>query len=353
VTGTPAVTKGRTTMERMEELQPVAPYIALLLFVISVIFSSFPSTAGYLFLWAMTGLAGVLFLRLAYPRGFSYGLWLLAIYILSGVGAFLISGFVLGGVQGIVIGLLLEILAIYTIYQLIVEIKGIRDAIEGPRVSLGLWTLAVVLFFLTANGAMGSLASWVRSGGNLYGYMALEMLAVLLVLFISARTEVCVFYFEEGPLALRRRAEPPAVSLESSTEKVIRSARDVASRTRKAIAPSSKAKGAASGTTGPCPLCSSPRKVVMRTCPNCGVAERTAVCDGSGHVFIPCPSCGRANYTGDYRCKKCDGKLGELILCRKCGKEADLGEWRVVGAGAKGQNGGSEAKAGPSETSTS
>jgi len=342
VTGRPGGTKGKSAMERVDELRPAAPYLALILFVISVISSALPDTSGYLFLWALTGVVGVIFLWVAYPRGFSYSLWLLAIYVLSGVGAFLIFGYVLGGAQGIAIGLLLEVLAIYTTYQLIVEIKGIRDAIEGPRVSLGLWTLAVVLFFLTANVALGSLAYWVRHGGNLYGYMFMEMLAVLLVLFISARTEVCVFYFEEGPLAPRRRVAP-TVSLEASTVKVIRSAKDVATRTRKAITHSVKTKG--EGTSGPCPLCSSPRDVVMRTCPNCGEAERTAVCEGSGHVFIPCPSCGRANYTGDYRCKKCDAKLGEQILCRKCGKEADMVEWRAADGP---RDGGSKDKTGTS-----
>lgn len=316
---------------RMTMLQPIAPYLVLFMFILSIVFSMFPMAGGYMLLWALTGLIGVYFLWVSFPRGLTYGLWLLAIYILSGFAAFLFYGFVLPGGQGIAIGMLLEVLAGYVVYNLILEVKGIRDVIEGPRVTLGLWTIAVVLFFLASNGAMGGLAFWVRSGGNLYGYAALEVIMTLLVLYIFTRTELCIQYMEEGPMAVRRIYERPTSTLETSTERVIRSAKGVATRTRKAITPTRKGKGVGLGVLEDCPLCSSRLKLVKRACPNCGGTESTAVCEKSGHVYIPCPSCGKASFHGDYRCKKCDAKLGEQILCRKCGKEADLVDWRAVG----------------------
>ena len=308
-------------------LQPIAPYIVLFLFVLSIIFSVLPKTNANLLFWGLFGVIGIYFLYVAYPRAFYYGLWLLAMYILCGVGMFFLNGFILAGTQGLVIGFLLEILGAYIIYNLIVEIKMMRDNIEGQRIPLGLFSLGAYLFFFSVNGALGGLAYWVRSGGNLYGYAVLEIISVLLVLFVYDRMEVCALYYEEGPVMARRLAQKPAVGLEAQTQKVLRSAKVVVTKTRKAIIPT--------GTKTPqeaaekCPICGSRLKVVMRSCPNCDEQERTARCEKAGHVFIPCPSCGKANFHADYRCKKCNAKLNERIFCRKCGKEADLVEWHA------------------------
>ncbi len=317
-----------STTERIMGLQPVAPFIVLFMFVLSIIFSVLAKTNANLFLWGLFGVIGVYFLYVAFPRSFYYGLWLLATYILCGVGIFFLQGLILTGAQGQVIGFLLEILGAYIIYNLIVEVKGMRDTIEGQRIPLGLFSLGAYLFFFSANGALGGLAYWIKHGGNLYGYVALEVISVLLVLFVYARMEICALYFEEGPVMARRITQKPAVGLEAQTQKVIRSAKGVANRTRKAIIHTG-AKETLQEAAEKCPICNSRFKVVLRSCPNCDEPERTAVCEKAGHVFIPCPSCGKANYHADYRCKKCNAKLSERIFCRKCGKEADLVEWHA------------------------
>ena len=317
-----------STTERILRLQPVAPFIVLIMFVLSILFSVLSKSNAILFLWGFFGVIGVFFLYVAFPRSFYYGLWLLATYILCGVGIFFLNGLILTGTQGLVIGFLLEILGAYIIYNLIVEVKGMRDTIEGKRIPLGLFSLGAYLFFFSVNGALGGLAFWIKSGGTLYGYAILEVISVLLVLFVYDRAEVCALYFEEGPVMARRIAQKPAVGLEAQTQRVLRSAKIVATRTRKAISHTG-AKDAQQEAAEKCPICGSRLRVVMRSCPSCDEAERTAVCKKAGHVFIPCPSCGKANYHTDYRCKKCNAKLSERIFCRKCGKEADLVEWHA------------------------
>jgi hypothetical protein len=314
--------------DRIMGLQPVAPYIVLFMFIISIIFSVLARTNANLFLWGLFGVIGVYFLYVAFPRSFYYGLWLLGTYLLCGVGIFFLNGLILTGIQGLVIGFLLEILGAYIIYNLIVEVKGMRDTIEEKRIPLGLFSLGAYLFFFSVTGALGGLAYWIKHGGNLYGYVGLEVISVLLVLFVYDRMEVCALYFEEGPVMARRLAQKPAVGLEAQTQKVLRSAKVVVTRTRKAMNPKG-AKDAQQEAAEMCPICNSRFKVVMRSCPNCDEPERTAVCVKAGHVFIPCPSCGKANFNADYRCKKCNAKLSERIFCRKCGKEADLVEWHA------------------------
>ena len=325
--------------ERIKELQPVAPVIVLFTFILSIVFSVLSNTKPNLFLWGLFALIGVYFLYVAFPRSFYYGLWLFATYILSGVGAFFLAGFIVAGPQGIIIGLLLMVLGAYVIYNLIIEVKGMRDAIEGQRIPLGLFTLGSYLFFLSVAGALGGLAYWVRSGGKLYGYAALEIITVLLMLFVYDRMEVVVLYYEEGPVMARRLAQKQTVGQEA--QKVLRSAKVVATKTRKVI--THKGATAPEATGEMCPICSSRLRVVLRACPNCEELERTAVCEKAGHVFIPCPTCGTANFHTDYRCKKCNAKLSERIFCRKCGKEADLVEWhtesKVTGGKASEETG--------------
>jgi hypothetical protein len=229
--------RSATTTERIMGLQPVAPFIVLFMFVLSIVMSVLPKSNIDLFFWGLFGIIGIYFLYVAFPRSFYYGLWLLATYILCGVGIFFINGLILTGPQGIVIGLLLEVMAAYIIYNLIVEVKMMRDTIEGKRIPLGLFSLGSYLFFFSANGALGALAFWIKSGGNLYGYVILEVISVLLVLFVYDRMEICTMYYEEGPLMARRLAQKPTIGLEAQTQKVIRSARDVATKTRKAIIP--------------------------------------------------------------------------------------------------------------------
>ena len=336
--------------DRIMMLQPVAPIFVLVLFIISIALSALPKTSPNIILWALTGLGGVFFLRIAYPRAFGYGLWLLAIYVLSGFAMFFLNGLGLKGPQGIAVGLLLEVVAGYIVYQLLVEIKGVRDIGEGPYVPLGLWSLAVVLFFLLANGSIGSLAYWVKNGGNLYGYLGLEVLMSLVVLFVFSRAELCVIYLEEGPRAARRRAPEPTMALPEATDKVIQTARTVVTRTRKAITPGRRAVVKAEEK---CPICGSHLRVVMRACPNCDEPESSAACRRSSHVFLPCPSCGRANFQGEYRCKGCNAKLTESILCRKCGKEADLVEWKTLDKERKGEGATGSDKEDGSEPSVS
>jgi predicted RNA-binding Zn-ribbon protein involved in translation (DUF1610 family) len=319
------VQRSISTTERIMGLQPVAPYIVLFMFILSIVFSILQKSNIVLFMWGLFGVLGIFFLYVAYPRSFYYGLWLLATYILCGVGIFFLNVLILTGPQGLVIGSLLLILGAYIIYNLIIEVKMLRNTIEGKRIPLGLFSLGSYLFFFSSLGALGALAYWINSGGNLYGYVGLEIISVLLVLFVYDRMELCVMYSEEGPMAVRRLAHKPAVGLEAQTQKVLRSAKFVATRTRKAIIPMGDQQEAAEK----CPICSSRLKVVLRSCPNCDEQERTAVCEKAGHVFIPCPSCGKANFHADYRCKKCNAKLSERIFCRKCGKEADLVEWHA------------------------
>ena len=96
------------------------------------------------------------------------------------------------------------------------------------------------------------------------------------------------------------------------------------SKRRRSVKPV-RTKGPAA--VGSCPICRSRLRIVDRVCPECDHLEKTAACAKNGHLFVPCPSCGKANFHGDYRCKNCNSKLKEAILCRECGIESDLHEW--------------------------
>lgn len=310
--------------DRMGTLRPLAPYLVLVFFIISVAFSALSSDPGAITMWVLFGLLGVIFLKVAFPRSYLYGLWLLTIYILAGVGVLFLNGVGLTGGQGIGVGILLEIIAIYIVYHLIFQVKGLRDIGEGPYVPLGLWSMAVILFFIFSNGAMASLVGWANADAmtaNLGNYVAFEVMIVLLVVFIFVKAEECVLYLEEGPRAIRDTAGAPKHRPRSTR----------AARARTAARARSERRGKPKKVKADrsCPICRSELKVVRRKCPECSSKEETAVCT-TGHAFIPCPSCGTANFHGDYRCKNCNAKLSESILCTKCGTESDLQLWRKL-----------------------
>jgi hypothetical protein len=306
--------------ERLKGFQPLAPYLVIVFFIISIGFSSMPSEPAVLAAWLVTGLIGIIFIRVAFPRSYLYGLWLLVIYILAGVGVMFFNGVGLTGSQGIGVGILLEIVALYILYHLVFQVKGLRDIGEGPYVPLGLWSMAVFLFFVFSNGAFASLVRWSMIGGKLGGYIGFEVLLVLMVVFILVKAEQCVLYLEEGPKALRRTRGVKA------KRRVIAVGRSKVGRRAKADS-RKKARSKKAADVGSCPICGSRLRIVDRVCPECDNLEKTAVCSKNGHLFLPCPSCGKANFHGDYRCKNCNSKLKGSILCRECGLESDLHEW--------------------------
>ena len=314
--------------DRLAKYRSFAPYLVMAFFLLSIVFSAIPATTGTLAGWIICAILGLIFVRVAFPRSYLYGLWLLVIYILSGVGVLFFNGVGLTGGQGIAVGILIEIIAIYILYHLIFQVKGLRDVGEGPYVPLGLWAIAAIVFFLFANGAFASLVTWAKGNGELTGYIALEGLLVFTFMFIMVRAEQCVLFLEEGAKAIRRTRT--GVAAAKGRPVTTTWSRGRGARPRKGKKRPRGKKAAPAG--GDCPICKGRLRMVERICPECGEVEKTAVCKTSSHIFLPCPSCGKANFHRRYRCKNCNARLKGAILCRECGVESDVEEWRTLKA---------------------
>jgi hypothetical protein len=287
------------------------------LFFAAIASSATPMTSGNVLMWATFVILSIIAVYLAFPHTRFYGIWLLTVYILIGIGVIFINGIGLTGAQGIIVGFILEILAFYIAYNLVMQVKGLRNISRGPYVPLGLWSLSVILFVLFTNAAAQGFIMTVKGGDGIPAYISAEVVMVVLAVYILKKPEDVIIPFE-------REVVPEEMRPKTVREKA---------RGRKARKPAVRAAKAARGTgMRVCPHCKKDLEVRDRICPSCGSETPVGFCSYTGHIIIPCPSCGKSVSYGSYRCKHCGAKVGESLFCTNCGNESGLGEWGKPGS---------------------
>lgn len=281
-------------------------------------------------LWLIAVLVSGFLLRRAFPTMWLYSVWLVAVYALSLVGAGALALFAAGIsplVGGVPLPLLLtavtELLALYVALALFAEVKSIRDFRTRLSIArgdsppeyrrIGLWAVALVLFFLLANLSAIFFVGWVRgSGAFLPAYAVVEGLLIGVGLYLVWVPEAS---FGQLPAEYRQAIKEP--SREPSIVSVI-AAR---ARARAAGVESRKKKGA------PCPACGRALEQEGRECPNCGASRTVGWCPSSEVHVTECPSCSRPVIYGKPVCPHCKAEVPEALACSSCKAHAPLRDW--------------------------
>jgi hypothetical protein len=298
--------------------QDLVPFIVIALFFAAIAASTTPMTAGNVLMWGTFIILGIIAIYMAFPHTRFYGIWLLSVYILIGVGVVFINGIGLSGVQGVIVGLILEVLAFYIAYNLVMQVKGLRDISDGAYIPLGLWSLCVVLFVIFTNVAAQGFVTSVKGGEGVTIYVSAEVVMAVIAVYILKKPESVIipFEMEVAPADVR-----PAVARRKTRQGA-----------KKPVVDSTGVLGARREVARACPVCKKDLEMRERTCPSCGSDTQIGYCTYTGHIIIPCPSCGEGVTYGAYRCKSCGAKVGENLFCTNCGKESELKEWSKPGS---------------------
>jgi hypothetical protein len=293
--------------------------------------------AGLLPYNAATGLfiilAGVSFylVRRAFPAMWLHGVWLAAIYALSFLGAtlFALTAAVKSPLAGPVpiFGLgvvILEGLSLYAALALFAEIKSIRDFRtrlsiargdgEPEYTRIGLWTLALMGFFLFSNLSALLFVAWARGAPVLPAHAAVEALLIGLAVFVLYLPESA---FGSLPKEYKDAARAP--------EREGLLARLLADR------PTPLDLGAVK-EGDKCPVCGGALEFTKRKCPSCAAATRVGWCPKSEVHVIDCEHCGKPVVYGKPVCSHCHRELREAIVCKTCKTRAPLGDWKGAAA---------------------
>jgi hypothetical protein len=267
--------------------------------------------------------------RRAFPAMWLHGVWLAAIYALAFLGATLfaltaaVDSPLAGPIPLFGLGVvLLEALALYAGLALFAEIKSIRDFrtrlsiargdadIEYTRI--GLWSLALAFFFLTANLSALLFVAWARGAPVLPAHAAAEAGLIGLAVYILYVPESA---FGKLPKDYKDAARVP--------EREGLLARLTAPRP----VPAGGDLGAVKAGDR-CPVCEGALAFAERRCPSCAAATRVGWCAKSEVHVVDCEHCGKPVVYGKPLCPHCRGELREALHCRACRTSAPLRDWK-------------------------
>jgi hypothetical protein len=258
----------------------------------------------YVWLWLIFGICAIFCISQTFPNVWIYILWLIAIYIFAVLGW--IAIFILRTASWLALGLLSEAFAYGIAAYLIWHIKELRD--NMPRyVPLGLWTLAVIAFWLCANGTIYGWALWAIDHAGLHTYIFFELLIIALAIYILWLPQAN-FEWEPLPTLSTRLRRIVHKELKLSLK-----------RTGKRL---HKLKRSLSWRRPPvsrCPLCDANLITETRTCPDCGNSREFKWCVKSEEYIISCPYCKQPTLYGRPECGYCNKPLSKKIKC-SCGK---------------------------------
>lgn len=271
-------------------------------------------------------------LRRAFPAMWLHGVWLAAVYALSFMGAtlFALTAAVRSPLAGPVpvFGLgvvVLEGMALFAGLALFAEIKSIRDFrtrlsiargdAQAEYTRIGLWTLALIGFYLLSNLSALLFVAWARGAPVLPAHMGAEAVLIGLAVYVLYVPESA---FGALPKDYKEAARAP--EREGLLAKLI-SARPVASTDLGAIKSGDK-----------CPVCEGPLDFTERHCPSCSAATRVGWCPKSEVHVIDCEHCGKPVVYGKPVCPHCRQELREAVACKACKTHAPLRDWKGAAA---------------------
>ncbi len=335
---------------------------ALIFFILSMIMGA-AGRAIFSFFWVLFAGFAIICLTQAFPDTWNYMLWLIGIYATAFFGWLMIgvwSQAPTWGALSIAIGLFLEACSYGISAYLILHIKEARDALAGIEaafrfdsssgryVPLGIWSLVVFLFFVTANFNVWGWYLWASGRATLALYFGTDVVLFSLALYILWFPQTQLEY--EQPLGLTQRRPTAASAVGAAGEggvpasasarflqrmrgffqrllKPIRALRP--RREDGALGPTSSARTASlrEDDLPVCPICEGALIIEYRSCPACGTERKFSWCPRSEAYIVRCPHCGALTAYGESECRVCSKPIGARVPCN-CGNAAMIGDWR-------------------------
>jgi len=248
-------------------------------------------------LWPFFAIAVILsgyFITHAFARTWGYVVWLAFVYVLVFVGSVMFLVLSRDGLHFYLTGILVEGFALFIIYSLIRRVKDARDVGgKSQYTPLGLWSVALLAFFILSNFSVLAWASWAEGRIHVAAYLVFESLMVLSLFFVLYVPE----NMEEKRSAI--------------TETVAKGGRKRRAKEK-------------------CPACGSSMDLEVRLCPECGTPKEFMWCPDSEEYIDRCPKCGELITLGSKRCSKCGTALHKGVTCDRCKMHAAISDWKGV-----------------------
>ena len=222
-------------------------------------------------------------------------------------------------------GIFLELGALAIVVLLILHIKAIRDDISGVTerptgmelereaayIPLGLWSLALFLFWFISNISIMYWFQWSVQNAGAEAYIITQIILVFIVVYILWHPQMKFEWGVESVLAPEKKPEQEP---------------ELGSKMPGILPKFMKTVSAKPHIPKKCPICGS--KIVMenRQCRNCGEKRLFTWCKISEGYIVTCPSCKTQTSYGKDRCVKCGRLIDRFVECN-CGTKHEIRDW--------------------------
>jgi len=302
----PSLGGGSTQDIRRQWLLGALIFLVMAL-AVGLIRTSVPSLS--LYLWGLLSLLALFAVRQAFPDVWNYSVWLLVIYLSAAGGVLFFFQFGKFDADRFrVLGFLLLMISMGIATFLVLHIKRTRDDffqdsdVSTTPLPLGIWTVAVMMFWFLSHVSTGLWAWWAQEGGEgtgrLVAYAIVELVMVILALYILWIPQEG-FSKGEKPHIEEMLLIPTIPLLEEKPKP---------------------------RTTAQCPICQGDLDKRTRFCPECQNRETFLWCHRCEEYMVPCPGCSERTPYGRPRCMSCGKPLGKNLSCT-CGRISPLSEW--------------------------
>jgi hypothetical protein len=298
-------------------------------FIIALLLSTFEGQI-YLLLWILVGGFTLYFIRLTFPDVWNYTFWLMGIFFINFLAMLcLIQTKFTTHPLFLMLGIILELVTLAIAFLLILHIKAIRDDISGVTerpmgheldheaayVPLGLWAMAVFLFWFMSNMSVLYWYNWTVGSWGSEAYLASDVLLLLILVYILWHPQMNFDWGVEPVLLPIRPSEMRKASGLKQAKSFLPSIRKIVR-----VMPSTKQI---------CPICGAKTVTEHRSCSNCGQKRIFTWCKISEGYIVTCPHCKAQTSYNKERCIHCGKPIDRYVRCT-CGTRYEINDWNYL-----------------------
>jgi hypothetical protein len=318
----------RSSLEILKDIRIQLLIGVVSFFIIALLLSTFTGSV-YLVLWLLVGGFTLYFIRLTFPDVWNYIFWLMGIFFLNFLAVLcLLQTKFTSHPLFIAIGIFLELVTLGIDVMLILRIKSIRDDISGVTdrpsgyeldheaeyIPLGLWALAVFLFWFLSNLSILYWYNWSVGTWGPEPYILTDIVLLGTVVYILWHPQVNFDWGVESVVL-------PFRSLKGGAG-LLKRTQDLIPRIRKTVSVSGR-------PARKCPICGAKIVTEHRSCKNCGKTRLFTWCQVSEGYIVTCPHCKFQTSYGKDGCINCGKPINTLVRCT-CGTENEIRDWKFL-----------------------
>ncbi|MEW6070427.1 MAG: hypothetical protein AB1485_07410, partial [Candidatus Thermoplasmatota archaeon] len=226
-------------------------------------------------LWIVFASLAFVSIYKAFPNFWKYSFLLCTVYIFAGIGGSLLTTGITPRNWGLIaVALICEVIAVLILHTIASKVIKLRD--QYGYCKLGLWFLALILFFIFSNISLSDWARWVVGKSALVAYVLAEFFVILLLVYILWLPETELKYVNT------------------------------------------------------CRFCNVSIKFESLACPSCNAERKLAYCSKGEHWLVECNSCKGLTIHGKEKCMNCGKKLSRKLECEFCERAWGLMAWKKL-----------------------